>query len=31
MAMVVLVALGMGVLGGLIRMVRGAEHPEDAR
>lgn len=31
MAMVMLVALGMGVLGGLIQLVRGAEHPEDAR
>lgn len=28
-AMIVLVALGTGVLGGLLRLVRGAETPED--
>lgn len=28
-AMIVLVALGTGVIGGLLRMVRSAEQPED--
>lgn len=28
-AMIVLVALGSGVIGGLLRMVRSAEGPED--